>query len=130
MLVEGINTLVRNDSELQQLGVTTVVPEVLPEGACMPAIMYRIVGGNSEPTFDTSGMQRVRIEFNCFGESYLQAATVRERLRVLLNGYVGLLSDGTYAQNIDLIQTMDGFQDEARQIRCLIEFYVYFTFTS
>lgn len=110
-----------------------VHPVLLPENEPLPAITYQVVGGSSEPTFETSGWQRLRLQVDVFGpysrgrDGYRAASGIRETLVAALDGYAGVLSDGTMLQQVEYIQPIDGFQQDARQYRCGVEFYLYFT---
>jgi hypothetical protein len=73
-------------------------PMLLPEGTSL-GTTWRVVGGSSDPTFTTSGPQRLRIEFDCYATSYAAADALRSVIRTILDGYQGLLSDGTFLQN-------------------------------
>lgn len=128
MLAAGLYALLAGETTITAIVGTRIEPIELSIGQTMPALVYKFVGGASSPTFETSGMQRVRVEFNCFAGSHLQADTLRETIRKFLNGFRGALSDGTKLQNADLIQNMDLFEQDARQFRCVSEFYLYFVF--
>lgn len=127
-LKAGIFSLITGDANVGQLNGTRVYPILLPEAATLPAIRYQFAGGSSEPTFETSGMQKLRVQFDCFGLDPDSADVLRSTLIKALNGHVGALSDGTYLQNADLIQSVDYFENDARQYRCMVEFYLYFDF--
>lgn len=130
MLAAGLHALLAEEPTIAALVSDRIDPVRLPINQAMPAITFRIVGGSSEPTLETSGLQRVRLEIDCFGKSYLAAAKVRQAVRKFLNGYQGLLGDGTYLQNADLIQELDFDEEYAREFRCMAEFYLYFVFPS
>ena len=129
MFVEGLYNLLAGDPGLNAL-VNGRISGLQLQSDCVPALTYQIVGGSSDPTFTTSGLQKVRVQFDAFAASYIAAAQVRDAVRILLNGYQGALSDGTFIQNADLIQNIDFFENDARQYRCASEFYFYFTFSS
>jgi hypothetical protein len=106
---------------------TRIYPNVLPTDAPLPAIHYRIVGGASKATQDTTGSQRYRVEVTCWSDgssrgtgSYLQAATLRAAVIAQLNRQ----SSGSI-QLIDYIQPIDDFDHELLQHKCVAEFYLY-----
>jgi hypothetical protein len=126
MLTRGLSSLLQNAG----LGME-FWPILLPQAACLPAATFHIIGGTSEATFEGSGLQKLRIQFDVFSrKSYDEASGKRDQLRAFLNGYRGTLSDGTVLLNVDLIQVIDFFDYDPRQWRCVIEFYFYFTFSS
>jgi hypothetical protein len=108
-----------------ELGVS-LFPVILPENQALPALTYQIVGGTASPTLTTRGGQKVRVQFDAFGKTYLAAATLRESLIALLNGYTGTLVGGRVLQFADYIQSIDHFEFDARQFRCTCEFYLFF----
>jgi hypothetical protein len=124
MLLNGLQALVAIETGAY------LFPVILPENQALPALTYQIVGGVSYPTFNTSGMQKQRVQFDCYGKSYLSAATVRATLIAALNGYKGTLADGMVLQFANYIQSVDHFEDDARQFRCTCEFYLFFNFAS
>jgi len=130
MILTGLFALITTASAWQALAAERLSPVTLPEIPTLPAATYQIVGGSSEPTFQTSGMQKLRVQFDHYGNTYSDANGLREATRVLLNGYSGTLSDGTVLQKADLIQSVDYFENDARQYRCMSEFYLWFDFSS
>jgi hypothetical protein len=127
-LKAGIYSLLTANAGLSALIGTRVYPIMLPEAPTLPAIRFQYVGGSSEPTFDTSGMQKLRVQFDCMGADPDSADAVRTAMYGL-NGYSGLLSDGTLLQNFDLLGPgIDFFDSDARQFRCMVEFYLWFNF--
>jgi hypothetical protein len=130
MLAKAVNDLVRSDDELEALVGCGVHPVLLPQGAKLPVILYQLVGSSGSPTLNTSGMQKRRYQFDVIAETYVQADLIRSKLVFFLNGYQGLLSDGTYLQNVEFVQAIDFFDNTPRQFRCMSEFYFYFDFPS
>jgi hypothetical protein len=128
MLETGIYSLLAGEATISALVATRITPVRLPIGSPMPALTYRIIGGVGEPTFDTSGMQRRRLQVDSFGDTHLQAAQLRAAVVKFLNGYRGILSDGTVLQNADLLQPQDLDEQYSREFRCMVEFYLYFVF--
>lgn len=126
MIEQGIYTLLAANSSIVAMVGTRISPVVLPENSSLPALTFHVVAGASTPTFETGGQQRLRLEFNCWGATYLDAITLRNTLVSALNGYQGLLSDGTYLQNANQLQNADFFDHDARLYRAMVEFYLYF----
>lgn len=130
MIEAGLFSLLSNTPAIAALVGTRIYPVVLPTAPTLPALSYQIVGAMSKPTLNNSGFQRFRMQFDCWGQDYSDAVTLREALVKALNGYQGLLSDGTMLQNAQFIQPIDFFEHEALQYRCAVEFYLYFDFNS
>ncbi|HEV2463549.1 MAG TPA: DUF3168 domain-containing protein [Acidobacteriaceae bacterium] len=135
MIEAGITAFLQASSALAALVGTRIYPTQLPDSTVYPAITYQMVGGNSKPTLDTSGVQKLRMQFDCWsaatpdGGTYAQAASVREALIAALNGVQTTLSDGTRLLTADLVNPgMSFFEREALQYRCMVEFYLLYTF--
>lgn len=95
-----------------------IYPMELPEGAVLPALVYRVVGGRGQPSFNTRGLYRARVEINCWGATYAAAVTLRAAVIAALDGYTG--------QNLSIqfLQPLDFFDHELLQYRAVAEFYV------
>jgi hypothetical protein len=100
-----------------------IYPVRLPTEAIMPAIHYAFVGGSSKPTFDTPGIQKYRVEVNCWGTQYLDAIALRHAVIAALNRFS---ANGVLIQ---FIQSVDFDDHETLQSRALAEFYVWANFT-
>lgn len=131
MLLEALYPLLTSDDALVTMLKGGIHQSSLPEGACRPVMSYLSAGGSAEPTLETSGMQKVRIQFDAFGDTRAQAAKVLELLRQFLNGYRGELPGGLFIQNADLInpEPIDfPVEEYSRDFRCMSEYYFWFTF--
>jgi hypothetical protein len=98
--------------------VPRAYPLVIPEGATLPAATYSFVGGTANPTLNTSGLTRYRVEVSCYGQTYSDAVTLRSTVKTALNGY----TDPN--MTIEWVRSTDFFEHELLQFRCLSEFYV------
>jgi hypothetical protein len=128
-LMEGIAALLTADAEYLAAVPGGIADTLLPEGATLPALTFQIVGGQADPTLDTSGMQRWRVQFDVRAEDAAGAVAGRENLIRVLNGFRGVPVDGApWIEGIDLIQPIDYYDSEARQFRKGAEFYVMFCF--
>lgn len=130
MIEVGLAALLNTTPAIQAICGARIYPVALLPNASYPALTFQLISATPDPTFDTSGFQRWRIQFDCFGEAYADASGLRKALIKTLNGYQGLLSDGTNLQNAEFLQLIDFFNDNARIFRCMVEFYLYFTFSS
>lgn len=126
MIEKGLVAMLLANAPIAAMVGTRISPLVLPENSTLPALTYQTVGSVSRDTLATAGMSRVRMEFNCWGADYLDAITLRAALIAALNGYQGLLSDGTQLQNARQLQSIDFFDHDARLYRAMTEFYLYF----
>lgn len=129
MFEAGLYALLAGESTISALVSDRITPVRLPIDSPMPALTFKVIGGSSDATFDTSGLQSPRIEFACFGATHLQACALRDTVRKFLNGYRGLLNDGTFVQGFLLIEPMDFDEQYAREFRCVLEMYCMFNFS-
>lgn len=130
MIATGLAALLSSTPSIQALCGTRIYPDERPPGVTYPAMTFYLVSAKPSPTLDTSGFQRHRYEFCCFGASPIDAETLREALRHALEGYRGLLSDGTLLQDAQLNGGDDSFEDDPRIYKRVIEFYLFFNFSS
>lgn len=130
MIETGLFTLLSTAPSIAALCGTRVYPDVRPQGSLYPLIEFKEIAGRGDPTFETSGMQRDRYQFDCFGETKKDAALLRDALRKTLNGYNGLLSDGTLLQDAQLINKTTDYSDDPRLFCCTLEFYLFYDFTN
>lgn len=128
---EGLWNLLTSTPAIAALCGTRIYPLTYPNNPTYPLMTYQIIAATPDPTLDTSGFQRWRIQFDCFDRNYRTGASaLRTALIKALNGYQGVLSDGTNLQNAEFFNLTDFFNDDARAYRCMVEFYLYFTFGS
>jgi hypothetical protein len=126
MIEQGLMTLLAGNAPIAALVGTRISWVVLPENSTLPALTFQNVGSISSPTFETRGMQRMRVQFDCWGATYLDAITLRKAVETLLDGFQGTLSDGTYLQNVVSLQQVDFFDHDVRVFRAMIEFRLYY----
>jgi hypothetical protein len=98
-----------------------IFPVELPKDPTLPALTYRTITSVASPTFTTSGLQRARVEIDCWGSRYLDAVNLRTAVIGALNGYV----DANFT--ILLISFGDVFKNELLQYAATVEFYLFFT---
>lgn len=111
-----------------------IVPVLAPprpqpaDGSPLPALTtFQRVGGSSKQTFDSTGPQRLRVQFDFHAGTYELAEAAHQALRLSLERYQGILADGTYLQQAVYLQPIDFYDYEPRQFRCACEFYLDFT---
>jgi hypothetical protein len=123
MIESTLYNIITADPGIAALITTRAYPVILPTDPTLPAISYLIVGGSSTPTMDTSGMQKTRLEVNCWGSTYSDAVTLRTAVRNALSEYF----DPVANIYITCLQPRDLFDYELRQFRAIYEFYVFHT---
>jgi hypothetical protein len=130
MIDEGLWNLLTTSAQVSSLCGTRIYPEVRPTNPVYPLIEMKEISGVGRQTWATSGMQRDRYQFDCYAATKGAAAVLRDAVRQVLNGYNGLLSDGTFLQNAWLINRISGYRDDPRIYVSTIEFYVLYNFTN
>ena len=130
MIAVGLATLLRSTPAVTDIVGTNIYYLIMPEEAPMPALRFQVIGGQSYPTFQNSGLQKQRIQFDCYAVNALQADQLRDALIAFLNQFRGVLSDGTNLQYAEYIQSVDFYEYQAAECRLMCEFYLLFTTAS
>ena len=122
----NIDILVKTAAAGTPIATVPLYPFLLPDNATLPAMTYQIVSSVNYPTFSSSGMQRDRVQFDCWSGSYTLANTNRDNLILALNRFGGSLSDGTSVNRVTFLAKHDDFVYESKHYRLLGEFYVFY----
>ncbi len=61
-----------------------------------------------------SGVSQMRIIFDCRALRYLDARNLARTLKGILQGFTGILPDGTRIYNCEVVAVVDGFDDGSR----------------
>lgn len=128
MIEAGLFTLFSQDAGVSAVVGDRIYPMLLPTSVRMPAITWQIVAGQTKPGLKTRGMQRWRLQVDCWGKTYLDAANARKAVIKLLDLHNAQLSDGTYLQAAVFIQPIDFYSGGDELFRLGAEFYLYFHF--
>ena len=97
---------------------TRIYPLVLPKDPVFPAITYSFIAGSSLATADGYGTQRQLVEVNCWGDTYLDAITLRSAVILTLAQYA---TPGIF---ISYSMSRDLFEQDSLEYRAIAEFYV------
>jgi hypothetical protein len=128
MIDAGLYTLLSGDSALTALATGGIFAVAAPDDASKyPCVAYSFVGGSAEPTMNTSGVYRQRIELNGLAFDRPTAAAIRAAIIKALDGWRQLLGDGTNVITAEVLNPGTDFISEQRIFRCLVEFYVHYT---
>lgn len=124
MLQEGLTNLLLNTDPVKSILAARkppkpneplgagVRPTTMPEGYALPAIVYREIHGDGLMTMDGPDvMQFSRMEFGCYGNSYSESKVLARAVRQLLEGFTGVLSEGTVIGSMQRIGEVDAFED-------------------
>jgi hypothetical protein len=133
---QGLVTLLAANAGVAAILVTggagSIYQGVVPEDiAQYPCLSYQFVGGRSAPTLQGSGQQRSRVQIDCWATTADAAKLLADAVRQALNGYQGLLSDGTFLLDAQILHPgIDYFSDDSRFFRRMLEFYLLYNFTN
>lgn len=136
MIETGLYALLAADAGVSALVAGRVYSGAAPDDlAQYPCVVYSMVGGSSEPTLNTPGMIRQRVQIDGFAASPSGANTpgtiaaqIRAAVIAALSGWQQTLGDGTNVSNTVLLNPGTDFVSEQRIFRCMCEFYVLFTY--
>lgn len=97
---EGLVTYLRSVSAITAVVGQRIYPRLVPQGnqsgSNLPAITYQMVSGNPLQSLSgSSGFTTERIQLNCWALDDSTARSLRELLRLNLDGYAGLMGTVT-----------------------------------
>lgn len=130
MIEQGLWHLLSTAPAITALCKTRIYPVVLPTGPAYPCMTYQDIVAPQQPTLDTAGMQHWRLQFDCWGETFVDASNLRKALIDTLNGAQQTLSDGTVLQNARLNNLHSDFASASRTYRCIADITLDFNFSS
>ena len=119
MIETLIPQLLNASTAVTSLIGTRIYPVYLKNNATLPALDFKIISATPDPTFQTEGMTRYRVEINCWGNTYSDAVNLRAAVKASLNGFY----DGHTV--VRFLSIQDFGEDTLLQYRALIEFYVF-----
>jgi hypothetical protein len=139
MLGEGINQLLLAATPITALigtpatrddGKSGVWPVQAPESATYPMIVYSQISGEGNPSYDgANALHQCRISFGCYGENYGDSKRLQVAIRQLIEGFHGVLPDGTPVDNAVLVLELDAFEDAPFSYNSPIDFLFVYTDT-
>jgi hypothetical protein len=123
MVETAIFTVLSTSSAVSALAGTRVYPAVLPKDPTLPAVVYKFVGGSNQPTMDTPGKQRARLQLDCFGETYSDAITLRKAVVQTLAGY----RSAAFQSQVLNATADDGFDQDLLQYVAIADAVIWFS---
>ena len=112
-------TAISSAPAVQAICASRIYPLRMPTNPTLPAIEYSFISGFNTPTMNTNGVQKYRVEVNCYGTTYLAAISLRSAVVKALSGYK------SGAMNIQYLMPRDRFEDAALQYRAIAEFFIF-----
>ena len=93
---QSIRKILADDSTVAGLVSSRIYPQVIPQGASMPAITYQQVSCNREFNHDgPADFADFRFQINCWSNTYTQSRSLADAVRAALNGASGKKATGT-----------------------------------
>jgi Protein of unknown function (DUF3168) len=117
MLVEGLFTLITSDPGVKAAlnGKTSVYPNIAPDETSLPYIVYTQIARSVILTYQgVNRLQETRIQFSCYGASYKTAKSLAGAVKNLLDGFTGLLGDGTILEHSMPVSEHDEVERELK----------------
>jgi len=100
---------------------------LLPEGSNLPAIVYSQVSSNYITSLSgVNALQMKRMQFDCYGANTPAAKALAQAVHNLLDGYHGVLSEGSTVQSCFPNQDVDTFEFDPLQFRVALDFDIWF----
>ena len=114
VLEKGLYSKLTGNSP-QTLAGSRVYPR-LPQGVTFPAIRYQRINTVRQQSLDANvGVTEATVQIDCMAESYSQAKTLADSVRVILHGYSGAWSTLT-ARNVSLDTENDFYEQDGDRV--------------
>lgn len=124
MLEANLQKLITEASAFAAIAGTRLFPVLLPEESTLPAATYqRITTTRNYTTTGPVALNRVRMQFDCWAETYSQVKQLQAVLLAILDDRS--IYAGTDIDSITLITATDGYEQDARTYRVTLDFYAY-----
>lgn len=116
---------------LAQSSITDIIGDrftrmVRDEGGVLPALTYQVISSIPDPSFETDGLERMRLQLDCWGKTDKEAATLRQAVRDFVKDFRGEMGD-TFVSYIEPVNQIDFYEQEPREWRLMLEVYLYYT---
>ena len=134
MLEAGIQQLVADNLAVKAIigNPARFYPVLLPDDPTYPCASYQVISDVSDYLLDgTISLSSIRIQVDTWsggssGANYADAKNTQAAIRSLLEGFSGLLPDGTRVAFIRVVDARDLFEQDARSYRTSTDFMVYY----
>lgn len=120
-MIEGaLYNVLSTSSAITAIAATRIYPAVLPKNPTLPALTYRFIAGPVKPTMDTGGIQKSRVQIDCYAETFADAVNLRNAVVQTLHRY-----RDTNFQSLILDTGPDGFDHDLLQYVAIAEAYLW-----
>ena len=130
MIESGLAKLLATDSRYTAVCPAAPYPVLLPvlDESGLPALTYQVISSQPDATLDgASNVTEYRIQYDAWGKTYTGVKAVQDALRQVLDGYSGLLSDGTVVFDVIRDTASDLYEPDSRLYRVTSDYRVLFS---
>jgi len=131
MIAEAIRTLLVDDAEVAEIVAARVYPLVLPQSPTLPAITLQRVSNQTVISQDGPGMERPRIQVDCWASTYLAARELAAAVKACLcpsrhetPNYVRTVDD-VRIEAVMPESDRDLYEDDTQIYRVSMDFFVF-----
>ena len=116
------------DSTVASLIATRLFPLVWPDAPVFPLATYQRISTVTDSLLSGPlSMCTVRMQYDAWAETYLQAKQIADALNAVLEGFQGTLPDGTSVDNIVLDSSFDLYDSPSLRFRVSSDYLVTYT---
>lgn len=128
MIEQGIQQLITVSPDFQAIAATRLYPVLLPTDCLLPAATYQVISTTPLYTLeDRVDVTKMRLQIDVWGLSYADVKSLAAVIISQLDGFYGLLPDGTNIFGVQLHSSRDEFEHDALIYRVFIQFDIQFT---
>ena len=126
MIEQGIQSLLSSAAAVSTLVSTRIYPVFVPQDSPLPCLSYQVVSGSSDYSVDGTAEIWKRIQFDAWGAQYADVKNIQNAVHAVLDGYNGVLPDGTLVWGAFRGLELDEFEADARIYRSMTEYSFHF----
>lgn len=126
MIEEGVNQLLSADAALSALVGSSIYPVLVPEQTTWPCVSYQVASSVTDYTVDGAAETAKRMQFDCWGLTYASTKQVQTAVSNVLDGFTGLLPDGTVIKGAFRGVDLDAYDSGHRVFRALVEYVFHY----
>lgn len=122
MIETALFTVLSTAEAITALADTRIYPGVLPKNPTLPAVVYKFITSQGNPTMNTRGLTRARVQLESFGATYSDAVNLRSAIVQTLAGFTSAAFTASVLNPVG----NDGFDEDLLQYLAICEAYLWF----
>ncbi len=88
-----LNSLLKEDINIAAIVSTRVYPNIILQGAAMPALTYQQISGLRDEVMDSpTGLVNSRFQINCWSDTYSETRDLANAVRIRFDGLSGIFN--------------------------------------